>query len=191
MKNSSAAMGQIKTLLAVLASGVIFALLLALFMVQRYSFPDEYKLKNILLSPQVAQELTGDPIAFDHLEYAYLDSSGKGIQKRLVDLSSYAKFYAFVEDDRSGRVAPADVAEAFNRAVPATLTLFVRSKVERSSSTLKAFQTVEFALDADHYRVELHLDLKDGSSKWAYFSHPGLKDQLSAFFPSSSEPREK
>lgn len=164
------AKGKIGALLVVVLSAVLFGGLAAVLMVINYSPSATYLLKNILLSPDVAETLDGKPVYFDHIEFSRWDPIGRGMLTDVVDMEKYRTFYKSVEGDRSLEEVPAELSADFYRAHPSRITLFVRS--EGSSSKIKPFQTVEFAPENDYFRVEMHVDSYDQESKWAYFYHP-------------------
>ncbi len=186
MKNSSdiPAKVQIRNLLIVIGSGVIFAMAIAAFMLGAYNPSGRYKAQNVLLAPETAKvraEFRGDKelefyegVEFDYVKYANFDRESKLRNKPL-----YQKFYALVKDDESIQELPVKVQELFDRN-PATLTFYVLKPGKISAWQIHNFQVLQFANGGDYYRVELHTGAKEGQ-QWAYFHHVGLADKFLRF----------
>lgn len=175
MKNSleTSTKGRIGALLAVIASAVLLGCLSAAFMVMNYGPSGNYLLKNVLLAPQVAETLNGNSFILEHLEYSQWESSGKQWSTQNISLEQYKAFYQLVEGDQSLEAISPEVLDAFYRTHPSSLSLFVRSESDPKSH-IKPFQVVQFADNQEYFRVELHMDVKDENSKWAYFYHPNM-----------------
>jgi hypothetical protein len=174
MKNSleTSTKGRIGALLAVIGSAVLLGCLGAAFMVMSYGPSGNYLLKNVLLSPQVAETLKGNPVILERLEYSHWDAVKKQWRTQSISFEQYQAFYELVNGDQSLIVTP-EILDAFYRTHPSSLNLFVRSETDPHSRS-KPFQRVQFADNSEHFRVELHMDVKDESEKWAYFYHPNL-----------------
>lgn len=173
--------GRIGTLLAVMASAVMFGCLAAAFMVMNYSPSGNYLLKNVILSPQTAEEVNKSAIILEHLEFSQWDAASKQWRTQGVNLEQYKAFYALVENDQSLKEPGAEILDAFYRTHPSKLTLFVRSTID-PHPTVKSFQAVQFADRKDYYRVELHVDTADEAAKWAYFFHPDIESKVKGLF---------
>lgn len=173
--------GRIGALLAVIASGVLFAFLAAAFMVVYYGPSGTYLLKNVLLSPEMAETLNDSPIIFERLEFSHWDASSKQWSMQEVNLSQYKTFYKLVQGDQSLESALPEVIDAFYRVHPSSLTLFVRT-VANPHALIKPFQIVQFAERKDYFRVELHVETPDESTRWAYFYHPDIESQVKDLF---------
>lgn len=187
MKSSSdiSAKQQIRTLLSVIAAAVAFALVIAALMVSGYGPSGNYLLRNVLLSPQIAETLSGQPVVFDHLEFSEWNAQNKIWNKSQIDLSRYNKFYSLVADDQSLEVLSSEIVEAFYGVNPSVLTLYVRAAKE--SSNVKPLQVVQFANGKDYFRVEMPIDTLDENAKWAYFFHPSIQSQIQVLFSTSTQ----
>jgi hypothetical protein len=179
MKNSSdiPAKIQIRNLLIVIGSGVIFAMALAAFMLGAYSPSGRYSAQNVLLAPETAKIMKYEGLVFDRVEYSIWDAKSKVWTKQEVSLPLYQEFYALVKSDESIQELPVEVKQLFDRN-PATLTLYVRSDVKQSRGQGHSFQVLQFANGGDYYRVELRTGGANEEQQWAYFHHVGLADRF-------------
>ncbi len=173
--------GRIGALLAVIASAITCAFLAAVFMVVYYGPSGTYQLKNVLLSPELADTLNESPIIFERLEFSHWDASRKQSKMQEVNLSQYKKFFELVQRDQSLETTFPEVAEAFYRSHPASLTLFVRTAAN-PHALIKPFQIVQFAEGKDYFRVELHVETVNENSRWAYFYHADIENQVKDIF---------
>ena len=103
MKNSPEipAKIQIRNLLIVIGSGIVFALAIAAFMLGTYGPSGRYLAHNVLLSPETARALNYEGELFDHIEYLQWNPERKVSNKDELLLTSYQKFYALIDGDHS------------------------------------------------------------------------------------------
>jgi hypothetical protein len=178
------AKAQIRNLLVVIGSAIVFACAAAAMMVRVYGPTGDYQLSNVLLSPETARTMAYRQLVFDHIEYAQRDQETKMWKPQSISLDQYQKFYSTVEKAQSQQFAAA-AAAPFSHHTPSTLTLFVRPATEPVGSRVKVFQVVEFV--PDDFRVELHADKMDSTSKWVYFHYPEIGKLVSKTFGSSTQ----
>lgn len=188
MKNSPeiSARAQIRNLLIVIASGVFFAFAIAILMLGVYGPTGRYTLQNVLLSPETATKLNYEGFVFDHVEYSMWNPESKRWNRQNISLPLYQKFYAAIEADQSLQEVSAAVDELFSKN-PTALTIFLRRQDKSSHPQLKSFQTVQFGIDGNYYRVELRTDNSNKDSPWAYFYHADLASHFLQFFAQDSE----
>ncbi len=178
---------EIWSLLSVLGSAIAAAIIFAAFMIHYYGPSGEYKVKNILLSPETTEKLDfhdgseGGRFRFDHAEFRYYDDETKSWKKIVLDAQAYKTVYHLLENESSiGDVQPEVIAE-FNLPNPATMTLLVRNE-----KVVRVFQEVVFVKDGDYYRVMLRGS--DPIGNWAYFKQRKIYDHVfHALIPAESK----
>jgi hypothetical protein len=173
---------QIRNLIILFALSLIVAGALAVWMV--YTGPTgQYAAKNVLLSPKVIKELhaKASNVFIDTIELSFFDEKNKTWQKKQISLDTYAKFYELVYSDKS--LAKIDGLDETVFQLPhlTNLTLsFQADSNDKKKGRMAAFQQVQFSNKQDLYRVELHEN--SVNMRWAYFSHPGIKEKTIALF---------
>lgn len=163
----------VATLLGTLCLAVGSAAVLVAYLVYNYGATGRYQLKNVLLEPAVLENLSyvegGKRMVFQEIQFFHQEAGQWKRQK--VPLSAYKKFYAKVASDSSLLSIPDGVENDFRRGDIASLVLKLTPE-SGSDSMGMSFQELHFSGTGDHYRVELHVDEKNGT--WAYFHRPGV-----------------
>lgn len=176
---------EIKRIISVLGAGVVFALMLTLFLIYNYGPSGRYNLYTVLLEPDILMQLnyndknpvTGgqDRYVFDRLEY---NDPMNRIMGQTINLTDYEKFYQTIKSDKSLN-APVDpeLEGLFRQPPPATIYVYVRTESPAAwQKNAKIFQDIQIANQGDYYRVELH-EMKEGEH-FAYFHHPKILEML-------------
>ena len=173
---SSSTKKQIRNLLLLLSSAIVFAIGTGVFFVAYYSPSGVYLAKNALLAPEVLDKLkfndtnskTGgmSRFIFDSILFKWQDKQTHQWKNLYVDQQKYAKIYQLLSSDRSILDPATDVQEQFTREQPAQLTIMIRTE---NNSASQSFQQVQFIPGVDYYRVELHE--QNAKARWAYYYH--------------------
>lgn len=179
---SSSTNKQIRSLLLLLGSAILFAILTGVFFVVYYSPSGVYLAKNVILAPEVLTQMnfndsnskTGgiSRFIFDHIEFKWQDQKTHQGKSLYVDEEKYAKIYQLLAKDKS---IPEDssLQELFMKAQPAQLLVVIRTENNSAAQAVsKTFQVMQFIPDQDYYRVELHE--QNASVRWAYYRHPQI-----------------
>ncbi|MEI8366182.1 MAG: hypothetical protein WCF65_07160 [Parachlamydiaceae bacterium] len=169
---------QIKSLLCVLGTGFLAALVLSISMLYYYNPHGKYLAENVLLTPENAFGLSfaesgarsKERVLFDHFDFSYYNDKTK--QKKVIEINreQYAKFYASVSRDISLSDVNDTIRNRFVQGPHASLALVVKSP---GGSSKSVFSEVEFSFDGDYYRVQLRQQGAAGGD-WAYYYHPGI-----------------
>lgn len=183
---------QIRDLLAVISTGVLFAFLLSFYMIYSYGPSGQYLAKNTLLAPQLIHSLSYTDIdsktgkhshfVFKEMEFSYFDPKLKLWQKTNIDPKTYGLFYTEISNEQSLLDVNDNMIQSFTKASPASLTLTVQTDTSPQTLT-KVFQEVQFAHQGDYFRIQLHEQSPD-RSQWIYFYHPAIYQKvLNQFLP--------
>lgn len=182
---------QIRTLLLVIGSGVMLAVLLALLSLQFYSPTGSYTAKNVLLAPESLASMRfadgttregGTPrYVFAAIEFSFYDGSLKKWSTRPVSLDQYASFYSLVENEKSIAEATKAVEDAFRSPYLTSLVIKVRQDgASARQPSASAVIEVDFADEGDYYRIQLRGGA--GARDWAYFQRPGIHNAVLKLF---------
>lgn len=169
----------LRSLLLVLTAAVCFGFAVVAGLVYYYGPDGSYRVRQVLLEPQVLEGLnyadrhpmTGRRarLLFDSVEYTYTDQGSGKRRARPVDLSVYGRFYQTISGERSVLKNLQGVEDLFHKGNVTTLSLRVRVSGESGSYP---FQEVDFLEGGDYYRVQLRED--SPHTTWAYFHHPKI-----------------
>lgn len=174
---------QICNLLSVIGGGVVCALLISSFLLYYYGPTGSYLAQNTILSPAVSEILRYQDIesngkgtkhfVFDSIQFSYYDTKSNQWHKETMNEKKYRSFYELIKNDKSLQDIPETVKHLFNHAAMASLNIYVRP--DNGLQEVKVFQTINFSIDGNYYRVQL----REANSKdqWAYFYHPGIYQQ--------------
>lgn len=166
--------------------GVVTAFLIVGFSIIYYGPTGRYFANSVVIEPNVLAQLnyndynpeTGgsDRYVFDEITF----EKGDEILKMGIDLTTYAKFYELIKDDKS--LSPlSPVKEAFNSNKLAILKIFVRTESPAAwQKNVKIFQEMEFDSQGNYYRVQLHESEK--GIHWVYFHHPEILSKILHIF---------
>lgn len=183
----------IRNLLAVLGSAVVCATLLAVAFIYYYGPSGRYIAGNMILDPAIIQSInyqendprTGQKIRFlfDRLEFSYFDKQKGEVQKGVLPIERYQKFYNLIAAEISLQEVTHQIEDLFIRSHPTVLiTNMRRADVSGSSSTF-IFQLVQFVQE-DYFRVQLRAG--QGQGEWIYFYKPHLYQDVMDLFTSQS-----
>lgn len=184
---------QIETLLAVLGTGAIAGILIALSMLYYYNPTGSYQAGNILIDPENAFSLrylepgakgkTEGRYAFEKMDYSYFDANAKQTISISVPKEKYAEFYKVISNDKSIPEPGAEIQSLFHSSNPASLALKVRSVGENASKGSETtFSRIVFSDNGDYYRVQIRQST--AALDWAYFHHPKISQKASQIFQS-------
>lgn len=181
---------EIRNLVLVISGGVACAMAIALFMLYFYSPSGRYYAKNVLLAPEIVNQIsypeknpkTGVVVrySFDSFAFASYDPDKKEWRRSNVKPDVYREFYDAVSEDLSIEPITDELRQLFRQSHPTTFTV----KMQQGSGNEKVtFQEVDFAPGQDYYRVQLRSQASgDVSEGWAYFFHPGIERYARALF---------
>ena len=174
---------EIRTLLIVLTSGVLTALLIMLAMLKLYNPEGTYSAGNLLLTPSNAYSLAfTEPGAkgkndlnykFKGISFTYYDVEKKEWSTKTLTKEQYDTIYSLVKGDVS-LPPPTDAVERlFSQNRPATLEIKVTRMTNESSSPAEMnFTELSFSDQGDYYKISLRQN--GGNFNWVYFYHPGI-----------------
>jgi hypothetical protein len=176
---------QIIQLLSVLLGAFFAAGVAMVWMVHSWSPIGTYLAKNVLIAPNVAEQMMISQynranreknwVVFDRVVFTYFD--GKEYKIIKVGKDAYAKFYQLAGNDRSLPEVSQEIIKLFNNQ--ANLVIEVRNKSSKERIATP-FQELAFAAGGDYYRVELHQDSPAGN--FVYFHHPQIYNKARAIF---------
>lgn len=191
-------MGQIRTLLIVLATAVFGAFFVVGLLLYMYNPSGQYDGKNVLVDPALVEQLSFDSISpktggstryiFDKIELSAFDTKKNLWESHKIPLERYAAFFEAVKNEKSLEKPSDELAQLFAASKAATLTIWAKSVSQEAwQRASKAIQLVEFAPSSKLYRVSLR-DEQNGEA-WAYFTGKGAyADILSSTIVPESEP---
>lgn len=173
----------------VIFASILAASLLTFYFVYNFSPSGQYKAKNVLLAPNLFQDLNyndTDPttnqisrFVFGNLEFNWYDEETKTWKKLEVDQDKYSQFYNLVASDRSVDDLDSEVKLGFSTLSPSKLILNVKTESNAKwQAATKVFQETQFITDGHYFRVELH-EANPGEH-WAYFYHPNIYHDVKA-----------
>lgn len=186
---------QVRNLLLVFFSAILFGFIVAIFSVYNYGPSGRYLAPNALLSPDLISSLsyndtnskTGGKsrFVFDGFEFTHYDAKDKKNKHKQPELDQYAAFYKSIMNDSSMQKVPDSVIALFNNPATATLSINVRTEGHTEwQNDQKAFEQVDFSPDGDYYRIRLHEAISP--DQWIYFNHPGIYKEVMKIFESQS-----
>lgn len=190
-------MGQIRTLLIVLATAVFGAFFVVGLLLYVYNPSGQYEGKNVLLDPALVGELSFDSMSpktggstryvFDKIELSAFDPQRNLWESHEIPLERYAAFFEAVKSEKSLEKPSDELTQLFAASKPATLTIWVKTVSQEAwQRASKAILLVEFAPSSKLYRVSLR-DEQSGEA-WAYFMGTGAySDDLPATIAPASE----
>lgn len=180
---------EIRTLLAVLATGIVSAFILAFGMLRIYNPEGTYTAASLLLAPDGAFTLNytepaakgrnGTHFRFQSLSFTrYVDDKREWLTTELTR-SQYDALYSLIKGDISLADPSSDIIGRFAKGHPASLRLMVQeTSGEGGTGKGRPFTEAAFADDGDHYRINLRHSGND--TVWVYFYHPGIYKQLTS-----------
>lgn len=193
LDNDSSPKRQATTLIMVLCSAVVSALLVSGLMAYYYGPSGRYQVKNTLLSFELVENLvysdtnskTGGTsrFIFDGIEFRYHDPDSNQQKQLLVDLEQYHDFYHEIMNDRSLIEVPDEVIGLFNNRNDGSLLIKARTESHAAwQDDTKIFQEVDFSDNGDYYRIQLREEKT--ANPWAYFRHQNIYQlALHTFIP--------
>lgn len=173
-------------LIAVLASGVLAAVLVTLFFIGFFGPSGRYVLTSVLLAPDVLQQLnyndlnpkTGamDRFVFDEIQVEWYAPMH---EKTTLSIPQFKQLYLSINRDKNLASINPSIERAFLPASAATISIMVRteSNAEWQKAT-KDFQQIQVAAVGGYYRVLLHEE--SSSPQWVYFHNDDLLRELTA-----------
>lgn len=168
---------EIRNLLFVLTSSVLFAGLLAAYMITFWGPSGTYQVQKILLSPDLIPTLSyresGTHLVFHRVELLYPHQETGEWTVTEVSLPYYREFYQSLSQEESLLTVDPSIEQRFMSSQLRRLVLTLRPDQNLGRQfQYRTFQEVHFSPDGDYYRIELK-DAGDGA-QWAYFFHPGI-----------------
>lgn len=190
-KQDSSKSKQIEVLLAVLGTGVIAGILIALTMLYYYNPTGSYQLDNVLLNPDNAFSLryvepgskntSEGRFIFEKMDYSYFNPTTKQTVSISVPKDKYAEFYKVIAKDKSVSKDLMETEGLFRSTTPSSLALKVRSSGENNTKGNETtFSRIVFADNGDYYRIQLRQST--AVVDWAYFHHPKISQTASQIF---------
>jgi hypothetical protein len=179
------AKGKVRSLLLLLGSAIVCALLLTLLLIHNYGPSGRYSLKKTLIEPALVYNLAYRDVnnrtgklthyLFDGIDLSYYSPKEGKPRNMILAPDSYALIYQLLANDLSLLKPPTTFQPL------ASLMIKVRTQSHTDSlDESKNFQTVDFA--KDHYRVRLHEPAN--ANTWIYFEHLDIDQKiLTALFP--------
>lgn len=196
-QEQNSAREQVQSFLLVIFTAVASATAFVFFLVYYYGPEGSYIAKNILLSPEVMENLNYTDVdrgsglssryVFDKVEFLHFDKYEGKWSRQAVDRSDYASFYATIANAKSILEDEADVAGAFAGYDQASLLLYVipKSTFASGKEGSKVFQEVHFAKNGDLFRIELHSEKMGGG--WVYFRQADIYSDVTRHFVQKNE----
>lgn len=180
--NKVPAKARIRNFLFVIGGGALMGLGVAIALVQYYAPPGYYVAKNVLISPQVIEKFSEpsgrrEPIfIFREIEYLYFNDKTKKWDAVDVPLLQYSRFYRLISEDRSVEIS--EETKKKNFGAVSSASLLIKDRSGRNGKGV--FQEVQFSSKRGGYRIQLLED--ERAQKWAYFEHPGIKEEIQKLF---------
>ncbi len=168
---------EIVNLLGILFGAILCGAAAAFYFIYYYGGTGQYKLENILVSPETLQKLAYqefNPQSKRSSRYVFkeIDFIYNGSQQRKIGPETYKKLYDLLKDDRSLSQPSAEIERLFFSQAPARLIIKVKQEGAGDlQEALLPFQEVQFAEGTPYYRVQLRVQ-EGTSSAWTYFDHP-------------------
>jgi hypothetical protein len=183
---------EIRSLFLVVFSGIVCAFLLSLLLLYYYGPSGRYALRNILLSPNLIQNLSYQDLnpktkkvglfIFEKIEFSYYDGAVKKWLSVPVLKETYEKFYSSINRDVSLIDVHPQIQELFYEGNLSQLSIkAITDSSNQKQITSEIFQEVHFTKKGDHYRVRLREQSRT-SDNWAYFYHEGIGQEVMKLF---------
>lgn len=178
---------EIRNILAVLLSAVLFGGLIAGFMIYRYGPTGRYIAGNVLLSPGILDKINYPDIhaatgrkarfVFNAAELSVYDKKTGKMLRQTADAEAYQRFYQSVASIESLEKVSGEIKEGFSRSQPATLVITMRPDYVAKGEEPKIFQVIQF-LENDYFRIQV--PGAGGLEEWAYFFQSESYDRFVA-----------
>jgi len=166
---------EIRNLMTVLLSAMVFASMIAGFSLWYYSAMGEYFVRNVLLSPDVLDSVAyteqKSRFTFDHIEFSYFDETRQMRKTFQIDRETYREIYKALARSKNNKPNE-EVMNRFFHSNIAILSLYVRA----DGGGAQVFQEVQFSPNGDDFRIELRQEKTEDS--WAYFSQKEILNQI-------------
>lgn len=175
---------RIRALLFVFCGGMLAAVVLALSVLHFLGPTGSYTIRNILLSPDVAEHLSyieavngsKGHYVFDRIEFLHYNQQTGEWKRQSIKPEDYRRFYNLVLGDSSLTIVPEHVIGLFTRSNPSILSIVVkRDGISSNQEEARAFQEVQILPEGDYYRVQVRQE--SVAPSWAYFFHEGIYSQ--------------
>lgn len=173
---------EIYSLLFIILSGIIGALLLTLAMTLYYTTEGTYRATNVIIEPSLLSTIRyvdqeggrGDKSSYvyDKITYLSLDTDTKKLQTVNLTSKQYDAIYSLLSGDTSMRDGAEAIEKQFSES--SSLAFILKNAAHQSYYTLLR---IEFSSDGNYYRVQLRGN--GPKDMWAYFSHPNISTQVS------------
>lgn len=174
----------ITRLLIVLSSAVLFAFAIVIFFLVNFGPTGRYALPSALIEPPLLKQLNyndynpiinrDDRYVFNKLVY----------EKKDISVSAFEKLYREIKNDVSVYEVDPELEKQFRPPVRGTLIVYVHTESGSEwQKDSKIFQEVQFDMEGNYYRVQLHE--QNPKVHWVYFYHPGISKLAEQIFTSS------
>lgn len=182
---------QIRTLILVLCSGLVCALLLSGFLVYFYGPTGQYMAQNAMLAPDLITTLSYNDTnhktggmsryVYDKINFSYYDEKTKQQHQMVITPEQYSQFYQLISHEKSYLNVPKEALDTFAKGIPATISIQVRTDSHAAwQDETKIFQKIEIAQNSNDFRIELHE--QKSTSNLIYFSHPNIYQKAIQIF---------
>jgi hypothetical protein len=174
---------QVRTLLKVIVSAVVAALVLVGSLLYYFGPSGRYLVKNALIDPSLTPTLSYNDVnhktggtsrfVYDGIEFVYYDERTKQQHTLSVLPETYQTLYDKIANEKSLLEVPSEILSEF--VLPATLSIMVRTDSHAPwQDETKVFQKVDFAPKGGYFRIELH---EQPSGNLIYFSHSDIYEE--------------
>lgn len=193
LKRDPQVWNRIRALLFVFCGGMLGAVILALSFLYFLGPTGSYTIRNILLSPDVAEHLSYmDAVngskgkahyIFDRIEFLHYNQQTGEWKRKSIEPKAYHDFYHLILGDSSLTIVPEHVVGLFTRSNPSILSIVVkREGITSTAEEARAFQEVQILPEGDYYRVQLRQ--QSDAPSWAYFFHEEIySESLKVLLP--------
>jgi hypothetical protein len=178
----------IRNLSAVLGSAIICSGLLAAFFIHYYGPSGHYLAGQAILDPTILEKKnyqerlpnTGQKVhfIFDQMEFFYYDPQKDQMDKKVIPLKNYQKFYDLIASEKSLSEVSEKIENLFLTSHPTILTARMRTRQDSSNVMTKIYQVVQFVQE-DYFRVQLQ---ERSEQEWVYFYQPHLYRDVMQLF---------
>lgn len=177
---------EIRNLFLVFLTAIVCAALLTLFMISSYGPSGNYIAGSALYNPHLIEKTRNEnkgkahqkpQLGFDRIEFTYFDSKTRKVERRLISPSVYQKFYTLVAHEKS-----VDASERLPQLFTSSPPVFLTLTMNKGQEEFKILQVIQF-IQEDVFRVQLHEEKRE-MEEWAYFSHPGIYQEIIKLFSS-------
>lgn len=181
MKKQSSSRQQVRTLLKVILSAVVAALVLVGSLLYYFGPSGRYVVKNALINPSLTPVLSYNDVnhktggtsrfVYDGIEFIYYDQRTQQQHTLSILPETYQTLYDKIANEKSLLEVPSEILNAF--VLPSTLSIMVRTDSHAPwQDETRVFQKVDFAPQGDYFRIELHEE--PTTHNLIYFSYPGI-----------------